>query len=575
MNKGVWKHQFAYKVVAILIVMALAIVFQFNKVQAADLNTDEENLSKQNIAKENVTEQESSKFNNDEEQLQKSEINNVENVELEKPQRSVINEKVEQNDSKSKAIVQKAPAETTTQTTSNDKNQTIPSRETTIKNVKPASKSIHIKQPQSQSKATTNNKKVASQTVKNKKVTAISKSKQVKTSKLVAKSSKNNKSKASSKYSKAKKPQALSHSVKSKNTKHHKVTKKASKTKKATSKSKAKTSKKSKSSKKTKSSSKSKKSKVAKSKTKKPQTLATATKSKSSKKVTKTTSSKKKTTSTKSTKKKTTKTSYYNKPPKAWAFKFPGSDTVRDFGQTTNASGVNDALKIMKASGNKGLSIEHTNPKAANLAMIYNWNPISQALTYGTGTAIGKHTILTANHVVNDQEAHKPMTPSKTENLRVSLQQEGSEIVNTLNVIGVKMMQFGDVALVYTKEDLSKYMKIRPIASEKSISNIKKNTPIHMYHYGKPSGKYKNDPLGTMYHSKGKYSLKARNVNPIGYYQMMAEPGSSGGAILNSKNEVLGVHAFRIDSGDYKKYHMNSMAELRGKLRQEVLTYIM
>lgn len=46
--------------------------------------------------------------------------------------------------------------------------------------------------------------------------------------------------------------------------------------------------------------------------------------------------------------------------------------------------------------------------------------------------------------------------------------------------------------------------------------------------------------------------MPARNVNPIGYYQMMAEPGSSGGAVLNSKNEVIGVHAFRLNSGDYK-----------------------
>lgn len=41
-----------------------------------------------------------------------------------------------------------------------------------------------------------------------------------------------------------------------------------------------------------------------------------------------------------------------------------------------------------------------------------------------------------------------------------------------------------------------------------------------------------------MYHSKGKYSMTARNVNPIGYYQMMAEPGSSGGAVLNSKMKL-------------------------------------
>ena len=37
---------------------------------------------------------------------------------------------------------------------------------------------------------------------------------------------------------------------------------------------------------------------------------------------------------------------------------------------------------------------------------------------------------------------------------------------------------------------------------------------------------------------KGKYSMTARNVNPIGYYQMMAEPGSSGGAVLNSKMKL-------------------------------------
>ena len=35
--------------------------------------------------------------------------------------------------------------------------------------------------------------------------------------------------------------------------------------------------------------------------------------------------------------------------------------------------------------------------------------------------------------------------------------------------------------------------------------------------------------------------MTARNVNPIGYYQMMAEPGSSGGAVLNSSKMKLSV----------------------------------
>lgn len=265
---------------------------------------------------------------------------------------------------------------------------------------------------------------------------------------------------------------------------------------------------------------------------------------------------------------------YYNQAPKLWPKGIPGSENVRDFGQTTYASGINDALKIMKASGNKGVTINHTTAKAANIATIFNYNPTTKKLTYGTGAAIGKHTILTANRVVNDSQARKPMTPSKVQNLRIDLLREGSKVARTVTVTGVKMLKYGDVALLYTKEDLSQYMTVRKIAPEASITKIKANTPIHMYHYGLPAGKFKNDPMGTMYHSTGKYSMMARNVNPIGYYQMMAEPGSSGGAVLNSKNEVLGVHAFRIASGEYQKYNLNTMAELRGKLRQEIIKNI-
>ena len=192
----------------------------------------------------------------------------------------------------------------------------------------------------------------------------------------------------------------------------------------------------------------------------------------------------------------------------------------------------------MKKSGNKGVTIEHAKAKDANIATVYNWNPKAKQLTYGTGTAIGKHTILTANHVVNDQSAHKPLTPSQPQNMRINILQEGSKIVRTLEVFGVQMLQYGDVSLVYTYEDISKYMKIRKIASESSIKAMKANTPIHMYHYGKPTGKYKMILPVQCIIQKGNIRC-ARNVNPIGYYQMMAEPGSSGGAVLNSKMKSL------------------------------------
>nr|WP_263314524.1 trypsin-like serine protease [Mammaliicoccus sp. Marseille-Q6498] len=445
------------------------------------------------------------------------------------------NKVLEQNNKTSipQSTVKKDTTQVTSKVVLNQKAQPKP-QVTTTKKVQSAPTIVQNKKPQNTPKAVTNrNTKTSPQAVINKKATITPKAKQIKPTKTVAKTTKKvaqpKKVKTTTKTTKPKpkavpvkkkKPQTLSATTKSKTTKT--VVKKAKTVAKPT-------------------------------KNIKPKVKPKVTKKKTTKK---------------------TKTSYYNKAPKAWSSKIPGSDNVRDFGQTTNASGINDALKIMKASGNKGVTINHTTPKAANIATVFNWNPKAKVLTYGTGTAIGKHTILTANHVINDPQAHKPMTPSSVKNLQINLLQQGLKAVRSLNVTGVKMMKYGDVALLYVKEDISKYMKIRKIAPEKSITNIKANTPIHMYHYGLPTGKYKKDPMGTMYYSKGKYSLMARNVNPIGYYQMMAEPGSSGGAILNNKNEILGVHAFRIDSGDFKKYHLNTMAELRGKLRKEILKFI-
>ena len=42
----------------------------------------------------------------------------------------------------------------------------------------------------------------------------------------------------------------------------------------------------------------------------------------------------------------TTKKNYYNKAPKRWPSNVPGGDNVRDFGQTTKESGIDDALKL-------------------------------------------------------------------------------------------------------------------------------------------------------------------------------------------------------------------------------------
>lgn len=516
MNKSLYKY--VYHFISLLMAIVFIMTFHMTKLQAAETTTNEYHAANYKLTKNNSIQTKDTKFNqnnlldhNNKKQVAK---NIVKNNSIYSSSKKAVNQKAQP----ASQILKSKKLQTITQPIQNHK--TLVQSNTITKN-----------------NTNTNVKAIKSE--KKKKYTLPRQFKQVKTQ---VQSTKLNKTGQKSSKVTAKKPQVPSTS--SKVTKFKKSLVEPSPKHNQT-------------------------------KIQKPQILSATVKNKpSNTQIKKAKASKSVKVTPKSSKKKQTNLNYYNQAPKRWSSKIPGSDNVRDFGQTTSASGINDALKIMKASGNKGVTLEHTNAKAANIATVFNWNPTAKALTYGTGTAIGKHTIITANHVINNQQAHKPMTPSSTQNLRINLLQEGSKVARSLQVTGVKMLQYGDVALVYTNEDISKYMKIRKIAPEKSITNIKSNTPIHLYHYGLPTGKYKKDPMGTMYHSKGKYSLMARNVNPMGYYQMMAEPGSSGGSILNSKNEILGVHAFRIDSGDYKKYHLNTMAELRGKLRQEVIKNI-
>jgi glutamyl endopeptidase len=86
--------------------------------------------------------------------------------------------------------------------------------------------------------------------------------------------------------------------------------------------------------------------------------------------------------------------------------------------------------------------------------------------------------------------------------MRINILQEGSKIVRRIGVFAfIALIELSDaIFLIFIYFEISSYVYTRE-------------------------------------NSKGKYTMPARNVNPIGYYQMMAEPGSSGGAVLNSKND--------------------------------------
>lgn len=237
-----------------------------------------------------------------------------------------------------------------------------------------------------------------------------------------------------------------------------------------------------------------------------------------------------------------------------------------DFGAGDSLSGINNAANIAKSISNKNISIRQIQKnEKSNVVVIGNYNNNSHTgnYTYGSGVAIGKHTIVTAAHVVDDSGASKKAFTSKpVSQLEVQPNRNGRSIPTRLTVDNVRMIKQGDVAIVHTKEDLSKYVPIRSLASESSIKNLKPKDTIYDVHYGEmKSDKYKDENIYSQesivpYRSQIKFLGHATNIHPVGYVKGYLTGGSSGSGYMNSKNQVIGVHSFVFTSDENLRNHV-------------------
>lgn len=237
-----------------------------------------------------------------------------------------------------------------------------------------------------------------------------------------------------------------------------------------------------------------------------------------------------------------------------------------DFGASNSLSGVNDAMKLANGISNKDIPIRQIQKNEnSNVVAIGNYINDSHTgnYTYGSGVAIGKHTVVTAAHVVDDAGASKkPFMSKQVSQLEVQPNRNGHSIPTRLTVDNVRMIKQGDVAVLHTKEDLSKYVPIRPLASESSIKNLKPKDTIYDNHYGKmKADKYNDGNVYSQesvvpYRSQVKFLGHATSIHPVGYVKGYLTGGSSGSGYMNSKNQVVGIHSFAFTSDDALRNHV-------------------
>lgn len=244
----------------------------------------------------------------------------------------------------------------------------------------------------------------------------------------------------------------------------------------------------------------------------------------------------------------------------------PTKGITYNFGQGYYSSGWDDGFNIAKKIPNSDIDIKRLGSKS-NIAAVASFSNASHTGTYsyGTGTAIGKHSILTAAHVVDNMNVtKKAFSKTPVSYLEVQPNRNGNTVPTHLTVDRVDMLNKGDVAVVHTKEDVSKYIPVRKVASESTIKNLKSKQDLYVNHYGWMQGdKYHDNNQysnvkQTPYRSHIKFISHATNIHPVGYVKGYLYAGSSGSSFLTPNNEVTGVYTNGYTDDEPQRAHYGS-----------------
>jgi len=199
---------------------------------------------------------------------------------------------------------------------------------------------------------------------------------------------------------------------------------------------------------------------------------------------------------------------------------------------TTNDYDYKRALELSKENTN------HLDFKPYDISKYGSYDAIGAVtldqtgdkLTGGTGFVVGKHTILTAQHII-----------AKTDNAKrfhfFPKMNNGKKPLH-FNIKSAKFVPNRDIALLYVEEDLTDYVTPLKIASTKKINSMQVKDRILMIGYPR----VKTDEKRLSYLSRGTYL--GESTSRVEYLASMKRyAGNSGSPVMNLNREVIGVHA--------------------------------
>ena len=204
----------------------------------------------------------------------------------------------------------------------------------------------------------------------------------------------------------------------------------------------------------------------------------------------------------------------------------------------------------------------------------------------GTAVAIDKHTLLTNNHVI---EAHKTSAgnrnykSSKPHELSFNALETSEDSSHSFEIDDTHMIKNADIAIVHTKEDLTKQGIVpMQLENERTIKDMKAGDLTHSFGY--PDTKYfKNTKFETLSKLKNPTQIKAEghylgtSKHTSEEHMFVQEPlkrGNSGSPIINENNKIVGIfpNGFNDQTSNtaYGKEYICYAVSLVGNIRDEI-----
>ncbi|EHJ09164.1 trypsin-like serine peptidase [Staphylococcus simiae] len=170
----------------------------------------------------------------------------------------------------------------------------------------------------------------------------------------------------------------------------------------------------------------------------------------------------------------------------------------------------------------------------------------------GTGFVVGPHTFLTNGHVIDRKNGQ----PAAAKEITFDMNRDGKNIPYHFHATKVIKVPQHDIAIVYTKENLAKYVQPLKLASDSQISHLKFND--RLYSLGYPwQFDGKKDDNTKAYWNKYRVLQRSGNGTEIQIKDKFRS-GASGSPMVNNKYQVFGLRTYGYNlrgnsSGEYAK----------------------